>query len=301
MIRLYTFLIFSAIIVVLGYILFILPRHDYISQTRLLIIPQNAVVAAHTDNVMNNMALIAEEAANDNDVVKRYNARVEVHHLEKHSVLSISVFSHTVADSANLQKTVLRDILKEINQSYSLTSDVSITVLSQQNMPAEKTLSAVFAPYILIFFILVGIVAGVFAIFYIVDCMREEKEYNEVIDGKKIFERYNDVGQKNDVHIIEQDKKDMIKEGVIDEVKVREKNKVIKEDIQKEKYSNPQKEDAIPSGLPTTPGNLPVVDVNVLGFSQDKNTNDAKEIENNKEPTEEELKARLNELLSGKL
>lgn len=56
---------------------------------------------------------------------------------------------------------------------------------------------------------------------------------------------------------------------------------------------------SLPSGLQTTPGNLPVVDVTALGIVPTDPV--APHTENAPEPTEAELKARLNALLGGTL
>ncbi len=63
----------------------------------------------------------------------------------------------------------------------------------------------------------------------------------------------------------------------------------------------------LPSGLQTTPGNLPVVDVTTLGIAHATqktphvNDDPTASAPSSTEPTEEELKARLNALLSGNL
>ena len=58
----------------------------------------------------------------------------------------------------------------------------------------------------------------------------------------------------------------------------------------------------MPEVLPTTPGNLPVVDVSDFGLDDTENSEEMNTQEEElAEPTEEELKARLNELLGGKL
>lgn len=316
MIRLYTFLIFSAIIVVLGYIFFILPRYDYVSQTKLLIVPQDIVIASNADHVMNNIVLIARSAVEENENVMKYGAHVELERITDHDVMTISVFSHNAKDGAILQKSALKNILQEIDAFYALSSDISIKTISQDNVP-QKTYVAKYAPYVLMVSIAIGVISGVLAIFYLIDRMRDEKDYDDAIDGKKIFEKYNDVQKKHNVHTMqndvqkkeEDDNDDIV--AVIPSIELEEEDESVAEevleDIKKEDVETEeeikeelQKEGVVPSGLPTTPGNLPVVDVDNLGFSQDKNDG-VSEINDEKEPTEEELKARLNELLNGKL
>jgi hypothetical protein len=75
------------------------------------------------------------------------------------------------------------------------------------------------------------------------------------------------------------------------------------EEIQKATQNNDTDISATPAGLQTTPGNLPVINLDEIGFSKESTENEdvCADVNNDDEPTEEELKARLNDLLSGKL
>ena len=315
MIRLYTFFIFSAIFVVLGYILFILPRHDYVFQTRFLIIPENIVTASYVDNAINDISLIAQDAADGDKNVISHNAQVNVVRIEGYDIITISIFLHSNDNPAELQKSILKNILQEIDKYYSLSEDIRIETMSQDNV-LQKTTVVKWASYILMVAIVLGVVSGALAIAYLVGRMREDQGHDDVIDGKKIFEKYNDAQQKNEVHTMSGDIQEdyaNVGDGVYDIVQEEPANieefpveEIVEESVNVEKVQDEKKEnekieqkDVMPSGVPTIPGNLPVVDIDDFGINKQKNENN--DIDNNKEPTEEELKARLNELLNGKL
>jgi hypothetical protein len=310
------FLIFSAIIIVLGYIFFILPRYDYVSQTTFLIVPKNARIASNANATVNDIAFIARESLSD---LSKKNVAVDVDRIEDHDIMIMSVFSHNPKDTVVAEKKVITTAIQAIAKNYDIDQDILLKVIAKDNAP-QRTFLASYAPYVVMVVIIVGVFAGVLLLFSLVSRMRNDHKRSHLVNGEKIFARYhadvdsikkNSTFQKND----ENDKSDYVttvaksdaKIDVVDHLKnkVKQKNAIEDEESQIKKIQEDaldMKENILPSGLPATPGNLPVVDLEKIGFSsQETQNNIFKKEDDVQEPTEEELKARLNELLNGKL
>ncbi len=325
MIRLYTLLIFVAIATVLLYVFFVMPRPEFVGKTSLLVVAENATSAINLDHTINDIVYISQDVAQHNIEVQKYDADVKISRVKDHNIIEVDVFANSIEDVDATEYSVMKDITKYIKKQYSLDKDLSITVVVKDGV--RQTDLARVAPYIVMIVIAVGVIAGVLALFYLFDTKQHSKdEYDENIDGEKIFAHYNtqtfddaesDVIEKVDTDNVvgeieieentdsyEDEKFDDLDEEKIIEQEVKELSELVTkelEDEEKEKVIN-NINTASPDGLQTTPGNLPVINMDELGFGSAVVDDASLEMEQDDvEPTEEELKARLNELLSGKL
>ncbi len=325
MIRLYTFLIFVAIFTIILYSIFVMPNPDFVGKTDLLIVPENLTSATNIDNTVNDMVFVSSAEMSNNTQLGKYNVDVKITKIPEHDIINISIFANSQKDIQSIEETVILSVVESIKKHYSVNEDFTIKIIQKSDI--VKTDVAIFAPYILMITVAVGLIAGVLTLFYMIDMLREKSEYDENIDGEKIFAQYKnqktqeldsdikdeDIKSDNDEFVEESFVKDELVDEYVDENKNNEnlpKNQITTKEVV-EKKSNTvttatMPSSPIPEGLPTTPGNLPVVDVSDFGITTENNTTDSIPTEEDceagkTEPTEEELKARLNELLSGKL
>jgi hypothetical protein len=209
-----------------------------------------------------------------------------------------------------------------------MVDDIIMYVVSTDTVPRMNVFVA-YMPYALMIIIAIGAIAGVFAIFSLIDAMRYPAQYNiaRTMDGRKIFEKFHTPyaepidAKQNDVESrIFAQKANEIDDN--DHRKLDNDNEYIKtknENVElihterdhsmsvEEKSASVAKNEFMidhagtPEGLVSIPGNLPVVDVESLGFPLSHDAQDRVDEGNIAEATEEELKERLNQLLSGKL
>ena len=331
MIRLYTFLIFVAIATVILYVFFVMPQPDYVGKTSLLITPQTQLIASDTDSVMNNIVFMTQSVLSGSDVIKEGDAKVSVARLSGTSIVQFIVRAESAVSVGNVKNIVIKEALAEVSKYYDINTDFTIKVVEKE--VAHKTTLSTFALYVVMVVVAIGLIAGLFALFYVIDLFRMKNEYDENIDGKKIFADYysdkilhnhendnngsegiivmnNDDNKDGDTGEIEK-KKNIIKKdeddadseaAAVDKVVANPKHETVSDEAIIEKPTFIATSGA-PEGLPTTPGNLPVVDMNDFGPGENASSDgaDIQNAEDLVEPTEEELKARLNELLDGKL
>lgn len=309
MIRLYTFLIFVAIAAVILYVFFVMPQPNYVSKTSLLIIPQTEIIASNTDNVIDNIVFIAQNALNDDGATKNDITKVNVVRLPDTSIIQFIIQTKSPVGIGTVKDTAIKKVLTEISKYYDLNIDFTIKVVKKEAV--HKTTFSTFALYFVMVFVVIGLIAGVFALFYMIDLFQIKNEYDQNINGKKIFANYHldkKLKQESDNVI---DKDEII---VNDNIEINEDKTNIAKDVNVDLESEEKNEEDIvekptlttksemPEVLPTTPGNLPVVDVSDFGLDNTENSEEMNTQEEElAEPTEEELKARLNELLGGKL
>lgn len=303
-------MIFVAIGVVLLYITCIMPQPAFVSETTLLVVPHNMVIASNADRTLNDIVLIAQQSIVHNTNIVAYDANVKVTRVKDHNAIHIAVYGHTEKDVSHLEISALAGVRDSIARYYVFGDDLSIEIISK-DMYAHKTTSAYFAPYVLMITISLGLIAGIFALFYMIDLVRDKKTYSDSLNAKKIFRTYHTNHRSEEVRDASLD--DPVEyvapigereEKTVQEVDVTTPVAQKKEVVHDIKYDNAAvKQARVPDGLSATPSNLPIVDLDVIGFTNEGNnvlaTED--EVDSITEPTEEELKARLNELLNGKL
>ncbi len=321
-IQLYTFLIFIAITAVVLYVFFIVPQPNYESKISLLLIPKAEFIASDMSSITNNVVFITQNILNDGNLIND-TAKVKVVQLQGTSIIQFIIQADSINNVNKIENIAIKNSLIKISKYYNINSDLSIKIIKKE--PVHKTAFSSFASYFVIFFAIVGLIAGLFALFYIIDLLQMKNRYDESIDGKKIFANYNsdhalyndnhieneniiiddeyDSNFKNKENIVKVDNNTNNKVKIADEIIDSESNAINSDKSVVEK-SPVEMISKVPEGLPTTPNNLPVVDVSDFGLGgKDENINEinTKESEEIAEPTEEELKARLNELLGGKL
>ncbi len=326
MIRLYTSLIIIAIITVLVYVFFILPQPDYTRTLTLMVIPQKTHIAAYADTALNDIVFIAQNVADGNETRITRDAEVKIDREKDHNLFTIKTKAHSPKDVRAVERHVVKNIYTQLNRYYVLGSDMRIQSVSTTDI--YKTPLVVAAPYVVMVVVAIGLIAGVFALFHTMEKPPKLQITKQDIDGKRIFERYrmeSRVPMTGEIspsferkeEIVEEKRESVEKEEINNEEenitekkaqKTKNEKNVIKDDAQKEKdlaqiVSTTAKSATVPSNLPTTPGNLPVVDISDFGFGASNEEENNEEIIDDIEsdPTEEELKARLNELLDGKL
>jgi len=315
MIRLYTFLIFVAMSTVLLYVFFIMPQSYFVGKTSLLIIPKTIVIASNADNIVNDIVFIANESIKHNADVQSYVMSVDVNRLKSHDIVQIVVQSESKNGITSIEKSVLKSVITDIEKYYTINTDFAIKIAQSQVI--QKDMLVQVASYVVMIVVVIGVIAGVLALFYMIDLMKSRGEYDDNISGEKIFAGYNvdkhTIGSKvkdidyeieqisNDNHaVIQSDDEDISTKEEFVQSEQREKDDVVVESQVNEVSLT---DISAPDGLSTTPGNLPIIDTNDFGFgSVEKTTIDNENTSSDDgEPTEEELKARLNELLNGKL
>ncbi len=323
MIRLYTFLIFVAIIAVVLYGVFVMPKSDYVGKRDLLIIPNNVTIASNANNIINDLVFIAEGASAGNTDIEKYNAQVEIDRLADADIIHIIVYADSTRNVLIVEDSILKSVILDFEKYYDINTDFSIKILDNNEL--SKTVTSGVISYVLMIIIAIGAIAGVFALFHMINLVREKKTYDENIDGEKIFSQYNsdkelmneELIDEFDESVIEVDNADISVQENIDEFVTEpemEKEEMIENheeainDVSSDYVKledTPFKDALVPEGLPTTPGNLPIADIGDFGGAKSTLAEDSKDIKNtdnnDTEPTEEELKARLNELLNGKL
>lgn len=323
MIRLYTFLIFGAIAVVLLYISFVMPQPAYVSDTTILVSPQNVIIASNAQHTINNIVLIAQQSVARNTHVIDYDGDVRISRIKDHDAFHIVVRGHTEKNVRDMENSIIVDVRQDLAQYYNIGEDFSLSILTK-DVTAHKTLVAYFAPYVLMFAISIGAVAAVFALFYMIDLARDKKTYSSAINAKNIFDQYHtdhvnhdkifgiqkeevgDISDEflNDTVVYDKEPTPFVHEKTTTTQVNTEKSAqdIVQDHVDDDNVVEPVQKIHVPDGLPATPSNLPVVDLDNIGFSaSEKNSDGIEESESTNEPTEEELKARLNELLNGKL
>ncbi len=314
MIRLYTLFIIAAIISVFLYVFVIVPRADYVMQTTVLIDSRNPTVFANIDHIVNNIVYIARESVASSNEVGNVMQYVHVERITNTDMISIAIYADAKDNMRNIQTKVYNTIFNNVQKYYTINKDISVKII-HKDQESKKTISAGVVPYVLMIVIAMGAIAGVLALFQMIDLMRDVKSEKNTIDGKKIFEKYQPnilseymQREDKDVKPRAQEKKEEHKEVAtaiqsVTQVKKAEKiQEVALKEEKKEIVAPITHKTSVPDGLPTIPGNLPVVDISALGFrKRDADIINSQIDVSPAEPTEEELKARLNELLNGKL
>lgn len=314
--KIYTSLIVAAIAAIMIYVFLIGPRGIYNMQTVFLIVPQDHATATQNFKVMNDIFYII-----DSSLPKK----THITHRENTGVFILTVSGDRISDVQKIHHSVVQTISRNVKKYYHMPDDIVIHVVSSDAQPQKNSL-LVFAPYFLMTVIAVGAIAGVFAIFSLFDALREARSdvNTRPMDGKKIFEKFhtNQTSSPDALNIqreqIQKTTHDDRRSLSLDErTDENEKNANKEEQKAATTTSRVRSKESVPfavdgsetlsvdtpEGFAAIPGNLPVIDVAQLGFTS-KNKNDEKNdtVEHNvKEPTEEELKARLNQLLNGKL
>ena len=319
MIRLYTFLIFVAISTVVLYVVFIIPQSDFVGKTSLLIIPKTTIIASNADNTVNDIVFIANEAVAYNIDVQSYGAVVDVRRLKSHDIVQIVVQTKAENDVAFIEKSVLKSVVSGIEKYYTINADFSIKII--QTQVAQKNIIVQIASYILMIAVAIGLIAGVLALSYMVNLVRQRNEYEDNINGEKIFAGYHVDKIDKNINISESEDVNYKGEKVDDDYVSEQPDEEDDLTVEKEITQSEQREESAvgvesqmndmsltsisaPDGLSTTPGNLPIIDASDFGLdnTSEITTNENKDLGiDDGEPTEEELKARLNELLNGKL
>jgi hypothetical protein len=364
MIRLYTFLIFVAIFVVSLYAIFVMPRPEFVDKTSLLFVAENTTTATNLNYIINDIVYISQNVVNNNAELQNNNVKVDVKRISEHNIIEIKIFTDSLEYIDTLEYDVIKEITKNIKKHYVLDKDLTVTIVAKSN--ATQTTIARIAPYVVMIMVAVGIIAGILVLFALFEQRREDTEYDDNIDGQKIFAHYNNLqffnnkeqgsgldDEENDDLLCEetvnndnsledennitlnedvvveensnkegqQKKEEIIQEQQEVSKTTIEKQEIVEdeeflgktphiaggspqEEIQKDTQNNDMDNASVtPAGLQTTPGNLPVINLDEIGFGGDstKNEDVCTDVNNDDEPTEEELKARLNDLLSGKL
>lgn len=305
--RLYTVLIFIAILSMCVYMFFVASRPQYVTHTTLLLMPESEQIGSYMERVTADVAFIMQESMRDDAMLAKHGVIVSIETVKGANMISVNVFVKNISVARSIEEYVQQTILQKVRQYYQV-DDLAIKVVRQDVVP-QKTIIAEFVPYMVMICIALGLIAGVFALFHYIEQIRAYHEPVLPIDGKKIFEKFHNslssfsLTDKNTQvdNVIE--KNDVIETPFLDEnVVINEVNVATEEDVKiTQQKTIPAADIAIPDGISATPGNLPIVDVSALGFARSKKETSEVHAEEYNEPTEEELKARLNALLSGKL
>jgi capsular polysaccharide biosynthesis protein len=308
MIRLYTALMFVAILGMVAYAVFVVLQPQYVSHTSFIVTQKDhATRFTQMDRVVNDIVIIARESVYDNSVVKKYNVRVNIASAGDANVVLVDVYAKDPRVIKTVEKNVFEEMTKSIRIYYA--DDVVLMRTLHHDHTPQHTKFSRFFTYGIMVIVVSGIIAGVRVLYYYIDQVRDKRVRVTSLDGKKIFEKFhfNRVIKKHEENTQATVREDKEEEIVIDK-NDRKIDQQSKEEIKKGKtITYAEAEDVrtvsvatIPGGLAATPGNLPVVDVGALGFMTTQSRINEGVIEKN-EPTEDELKARLNDLLRGKL
>ena len=306
--RLYTVLIFIAILGMCVYLFFVALQPQYFSRTSFVFVPENELIGTHMNYVLNDVVFIMQESLDEDVVLAKYGADVEIKHIDQTDIVSVAVYARSINATTFVEKYVFEQITQNVHTYYA-TDVVSMKIVQHDRIP-QKTTTALVVPYIVMFFIATGLIAGVFTLFHYIDQLRDRRTPTLSINGKKIFEKFHSSDQE--IHVMRYDEpvtqetelpvespKDLVVEEILAEDHIEAKSE--EEIIVPIQVHKPAVEIAIPDGVSATPGNLPIVDVSALGFAKPKKEQQGVDMEQYKEPTEDELKARLNALLNGKL
>lgn len=310
MLRLYTFLIISAIlaVAVLGGI-FGFDRM-YRSEKVFLVVTQFDV--PQSAHMIKNIAHIVDIYTHENF----YDVRIKMESHKGSDVFSLITIGHGTRDIQRAESEITRVLEKRLQEYYG--DNVALHVLSYDRVPHERMITMAI-PYIVMLCVAVALIASVLAFFHVFDRMREDRSGEMAhVDGKKIFEKFHIQNRITDIETASavEKKEEHFSQEYVNNGQESVQNEVASETMTDADASSVQidhspevntaVEASMPDGLQTIPGNLPVVDVSKLGFSkrhqkESDNNDDRKNDTVVTEPTEEELKARLNELLNGKL
>jgi hypothetical protein len=326
---------------------FVVSQPEFENATTIMVTAKTEIISNNLDYTINNIVYISDLVANKNVLVVEDGAKVIVKRNDvDNSIVDIKVLASSPKEVENITKDILPEITKKISRYYQLDVDISIKIIST-SVPVHRTL-IVWASYIVMTIVAIGLISAIMLVLHFLD-RREEKRYEENIDGESIFAHFNSnvfenindrqerdcvLEDKNqddverNVELME-DKNEELSETVIEQEEQIEDEKIAnkkgveeKKDIDNINKKNEQEvladtsQEVInaPAGLQATPGNLPIVDLEGIGFSNVSDNNIVAEgnlsdmdedvcdvTQEDCEPTEEELKARLNELLNGKL
>jgi hypothetical protein len=313
MMKIYMSLIVAAIVAIVIYIMWIGSGGAYSMQTIFLVVPKDHVIAVQSSHVMDNILYIIDSSLPKN---------AHITHRENTGVFTLTVSGDRISAVQKDHTNIVQTISSNVKKYYHMPDDIVMYVVSNDAQPRKNSFM-ILMPYLLMTIIAIGAIAGVFAIFSLFDALRETRKdgHTQPMDGKKIFEKFHAKDFSTTDAMIDRDhmqERSRADQGsLLQDKHVNENNKnVVKDEKQKTMdTSQVRHEDPvpfvhtdseslsvdIPEGFATIPGNLPVVDVARLGFAS-KNDAKADAVEHDiKEPTEEELKARLNQLLNGKL
>jgi capsular polysaccharide biosynthesis protein len=299
---------FVAILGMGAYAVFVVLQPQYVSHTSFIITQKDhAIQFTQMDRVVNDIVFIAQESIYDNSVVKQYNARVNIASAGDANVILIDVYAKDPRVIKNVEKNVFEEMTKSVRMYYTEDA-VSMRTLHHDRMPQHTRFSRFFT-YGIMVVIVAGIVAGVRVLYYYIDQTRDKRVRVTSLDGKKIFEKFhfNPVMEKHEEDAQPKAQKDKEEEIIISESDHKIDQQSKEETKKEQSLAYTEAKDVrtmnvatIPGGLAATPGNLPVVDVGALGFVTTQSRINESAVETN-EPTEDELKARLNDLLRGKL
>jgi len=304
MIRLYTFLVFIAVITV-SFCGFFLASGQSYERTVALLVEQTQ--GSDNENIAGDIAFISQKVLNNKDTMNEYEfASVAVERISDTNILIFTTRAGSPKDIVHIENMALKKVFANLSKFYNLKKDVTFTIINKSDI--KKTVLADICLYLIILFGVIGIFAGILLIKNIFDDNYIKRQETD-IDAKEIFAHFhdknfsnskeddltNDDFIKNDNNSDSSTQTEKKKTGNNKQHDTNNKNKG-KIEIDKNIQSK-----SIPEGLVATPGNLPVVDASDFGISMGNvGDEDLDEIDDD-EPTEEELKKRLNQLLNGDL
>jgi hypothetical protein len=269
----------------------------YTSKSNILLLPKNEKTAVQIDKIRVNLITIFKKTSKiEEDVINVKN---------EGTLISIEVKRYNKSESVKLSNKTSQEIINIASKYYSVKNDLDLKILKEETKKSENNIFVI---------ILLSIVAGGVISFIIqmavsvaeklaVNFMKKRK------DTSNIARDIEDVLMKNKSKIEELSYAPKRKENVVAEIPMEE---VLEEEAAYETETNFKKASS-PQNLPiesfenlennvieddiSTPNNLPLETISEIETQESLGTDDSQD--SAKEPTEEEYRERLNQLLKG--
>lgn len=314
---------FTVIIgVLLAVVFFQMEKPKFEIENKFIVVPQTSIISNDMNNVMNNIVSLISEQEKNNLID---STQVKVERINNSSMFKITVLAKNEEKVKELNDKINYKMLDEVTQYYKLNSDLKINLIKKSEV-TENSLNKILPIF---FWILIGILVSILIIMFVeIITPKNKKNKKVVIDfsqSKNIKDKENysrNIDSENEVYDLKtslsqrkpSDNNREINKNYefLSSSQKNSKNTNYKESLA-EIVSNSNEDTTIEKNqvnfvdrsvnLENTennyqnndsfvPNNLPIVSEEI------ENTNIP---ENSDEPTDEELKARLNALLSGKL
>lgn len=316
------FFVITFIISIVAFLSFLDNNKKYHSEISIILIPKSEKAASDSEHIVENLKVLPTKLSfynklvRDNENIKddlsglsddqrrsMWNNDLQITREEGSSIITIDVIKEDSTEAKMLSKAVTANLLNIAGFYYDIKSDIDIRIIESPIVySAFDNWASIILLSLAIGFLISFLVNSVLCLFF------------------SYFQRKKDGPRKIFRETTWKKKDDLIKEsGKLSEEKILPEKKIIPEKKQEEKHL-PSPVAKIPQKGASAPENLPFVDEEYFRNNIIKNSGSAiKEIPAEKplvykaeevkkeepelyrEPTREEFKKRLNQLLKGEL
>lgn len=283
---------------------------NYSSQTKFILLPKNELTAINQESIINNPQEIIftqsflERLGIDKSQEKNYRSKVTLERLSNSQILSLTVIDAIPINAEELNQKIFKQLSLELSQLYNIKTELEIRIIDgPNNFP--NTFSSFWI--ILSGSLAIGFASGLLAYFILGSWPEGEKEKNHFQYYSYSPNFAHQIKEADDTYIFPPRKTTFYPkpEEIKKEEKTASNNYSFQEKIEKNVEKEPKVSFSQNKKSPA-PDNLPVAnqeewkkaEQNLYGKNgQNKEESSTPKVPS--QPTQEEVRERLNKLLRG--